>query len=392
MTTTRDASPGTLEPIDYDIHGIVGIRLSNCPAVDAAAVARRLGPLRRDLLRNPDIVVRFEKHIETPRLQYLGLNRYAFTNDALFVLARGTGAKTSIALEKVVGPCEVVCESGAEVTGLLTTLIHLVALQKDYVALHASAFVYKGTGVLVTGWPKGGNTESLLAFAAQGATYVGHEWILLSGDGRTMYGIPGLIRLSDCHLKHLPHFRHRVKLKDRLLLKAIRWLDVMQRALPRARLGNILPIRFLHDALPKLNRRLGVEVEPQHIFTSPLGSLAARLDKVFVTINHAEPGIHVEATDSLKVAVRTSSSTYCQQLRLLEHCFAYKFAFPQQRTDFIDRAPELHEEILLRALAGKEAYLVLHPHPVSLPLLFETMRPFCEAIGGKAAMATATLE
>jgi len=52
----------------------------------------------------------------------------------------------------------------------LLAVINLTALAKGVLPLHASAFTYRGLGVLATGWAKGGKTETLLEFAWLGAT------------------------------------------------------------------------------------------------------------------------------------------------------------------------------------------------------------------------------
>jgi len=62
--------------------------------------------------------------------------------------------------------------------------------------------------VLVTGWVKSGKSEALLAFSQYGATYVGGEWVLLSCDGNTMYGLPGTFRMWEWQRRKLSHLRH----------------------------------------------------------------------------------------------------------------------------------------------------------------------------------------
>ena len=42
--------------------------------------------------------------------------------------------------------------------------------------LHAASFVHRGHGVLVTGWQKGGKTETLLPFTPPPARLVADEW------------------------------------------------------------------------------------------------------------------------------------------------------------------------------------------------------------------------
>lgn len=369
-----------LEYLDYDIHGVVGVRLIHCPPGEAAAISRKFVRLQRPLRRDPDIVVRFVRHLETPTLNYLGLNQYAFSDDEFYLIAEKTGAKTKIRFEQIGSQmCEIVCESGTEIVPLLSTLINFTALKNGYVALPASAFSYKDVGVLVAGWNKGGARESLLAFAAQGSRYIGDKWILLSGDGTKMCGVRELIPLSDWHFKYLPDLRREVKQQDRWLSIVVRWLDALQRSLPHGRFGEFLPVRFLRDALPPLKRRINVALYPELIFEPPLGRLFAYPDKIILAMSHANSDIRVEAANPLQLAAHISASAQFEQLGFFKHYLAYKFAFPERNTDFMERVGDLQHSILLQALAGKEAYTVSHPYPVSLTALSAHMLPHLKA-------------
>jgi hypothetical protein len=104
--------------------------------------------------------------------------------------------------------------------------------------------------------------------------------------------------------------------------------------------------------------------------------LEASLDKVFLFVIHALPHIRVVAIDPVDVARRLASSICHQQLNFFQDYLAYKFAFPESVVPVIEHAPELIESLLRSALAGKESFLVLHPDPVSIPVLFESMLPF----------------
>jgi hypothetical protein len=175
-TQLNGDSPPTENYTDYDVHGVVGIRVINCPPLEAAVIAKTFGPLQRSLSKMPDIVVRFVNALPPVPLQYLGLKQYAFSDETLFLLSAKTGAKAAIPLDQVGQICEVKCENGMELAPLLATLIDLTALTKGCVSLHASAFDYHGTGVLLTGWKNSGMTEALLTFASHGRQYVGCDW------------------------------------------------------------------------------------------------------------------------------------------------------------------------------------------------------------------------
>jgi len=377
-----------VERIEYDIHGLVGIQLIDASPNDAAAVSRQLGPLQGPLFREPDIIVRFVRQLPTPRLRYLGLNAQGFTDDGYFILRSSkAAAKVRVAFDQIGRQCEVVCESGLRAVPLLTAILNLTALKKDCVPLHASAFVYNGIGVLLTGWAKGGKTEALLAFAAKGAEYVGDEWVLLSGDGQRMYGVPESIRLWDWHLQYLPHVRRQVKLADLFLFKAIHGLDRLQQMIPNGRPGKTFPARLLRETMPALRRQLNVKVTPQAIFGERMGRFVAKPEKVFLLMSHQDSAVEVEPCDPVVIARRMISSIQHEQLPFMEHYLAFKFAFPEKENPFIERAHELQYDLLRRALAGKESYIVSHPYPVRFGELFAAMSPFCQA-AAKAVVAS----
>jgi len=357
--------------VDYDLHGLVGVRLLDPTPQDAAAVARQLGPLQRPLTRQPDIVIRFVRELPTPSLRLLGLEKNGFTREGFFILRSSKQrAKVKIGFEQIGRACEIVCESGLRAVPLLMAIINLAMLQKDCVPLHASAFVHRGVGVLVTGWAKGGKTEALLSFAQHGARFVGDEWIVLSGDGRHMYGIPENIRLWDWHFDHLPHLRRHLRADKKRLFKMIHLLDNVQKKLP------LPPLR---EAMPALRRQLNAQLPAQTIFGENFGPLHAVPQKVFLLASHAAARTYVEPHHPEAIARQMIASLQYEFLPFMEHYLAFAFAFPERRNAFIENAHLRQLEILQRALAGKEAYTVWHPYPFSFQEVFEAMRPFCES-------------
>ncbi|PYV87906.1 MAG: hypothetical protein DMG05_16575 [Acidobacteria bacterium] len=380
-SSTNGHSSTNPQLVDFDIHGLVGIRLINPSSSDVAAVTEQLGPLRSPLSREPDIIVRFVECLATPRLRYLGLQQDGFTDDGFFLLqSKKKETKVRIDFEQIGEQCEIVCQSGLPRIPLLTAILNLLVLKKDCVALHASAFVYNGIGVLVTGWAKAGKTEALLAFAVHGAEYIGDEWVLLSGDGQKMYGVPESIHLWDWHLDYLPDVRSRVRREELLLFKRIHWIDKMQQKISSGTVGKLLPVKYLRSAMPALRRQLHVTMKPQTIFNSTLGTLQAKPDKIFLMMNHQDTTVSVEPNDPLTITNQMISSIRYEQLPFMSHYLAFKFAFPEKRNEFIENSDKLQYDILRRALAGKEAYTVWHHYPFSFHELFERMRPFCEAI------------
>jgi len=367
------------EWIDYDIHGLAGVRLINPSLDDITTVTKQLGPLQSALSREPDIIVRFVKHLQISGLRYVDLYKNGFTEDGFYILqSKKKPVKVKVAFDQIGQQCEIVCESGLPAVPLLLAIVNLTVLKKDCVPLHASAFVHRGRGILVTGWAKGGKTEALLACSIHGAEYIGDEWILLRGDGQSMYGVPENIRLWAWHLEHLPAIRRQVKREALLLFKGIHWLDKMQQMLPNGRVANFSPVKYWREAMPALRRQMNVTMAPQRIFGRSIHSFEAKPETIFLLMNHEKPTIHVEQTDPLEIARRMIASIQYEQIPFMEHYMAFKFAFPHMKNPFVEQAPTLQHDILMRALQGKDAYTIYHPYPVNFSELYKAMQPFCE--------------
>lgn len=365
--------------IDYDIHGLVGIRLINPSESDAKAVAMQLGPLRAPLQREPDITLRFVNDLPILDLHYLGLNKVGYDEESFYILRSGKkDVRVKISFEEIGGEVKMTCKSGLKSVPLLLAIINLTLLKKNIVALHASAFVYNDAGIIVTGWAKGGKTEALLSFAAQGAVYVGDEWIFLSADGENMYGIPENIRLWDWHLDNLPHVKSELSFEKKGLFKTIHFLDRFQQIVPRKGIGKSLPMKFLREAMPAFKRQLNVQIPPGVIFDKCSETFSARPEKIFLLLSHEGSDYSVRPIEPLEIVHQMIASIQFEFIPFMESYFAYKFAFPDKANVFIEQAHKLQHNILTSALKDKEAFAVRHPYPLSFEKLFEVMRPYCE--------------
>ncbi len=381
-----DISPnrhGASTPIDFDLHGLVGIRLVGATPGDAAAVAGQLGLMPAALTRPPDIQIRFVDRLPiSSTVRCLGRHDAGFTDDA-FLLLRAkhkSRARVQIPFEQIGRRCEFVCESGLSHVPLLIDVLNLTMLAKGAVPIHASAFTYHGTGVLTVGWSQGGKTEALLAFMARGARYVGDEWVYLGGDGRTMFGIPEPIRVWDWHLQDLPIYRPRVGRAALTRLGAVRLARSMQRMWPRRILGRLAPATMLNRVASLLDRQLHVDVRPQRLFGKGFATEPARCDRVLLVISHESPEVLVQPIDPQEIAARMAFSLQEERGRLMSYYRKFRFAFPGKVNPLLEQADETHARLLSRALADKPAHVVYHPYPMRLSTLFEAVRPLCDRV------------
>jgi hypothetical protein len=368
-----------LKTVNYDLHGLVGIRVLEATPADAAVVRRQVGPIEGKLDREPDITIRFVDTLSTTsRVRYLGVDDVAYSEDAFLVLRskHKSRAKVQIPFEQVGQRCEIVCERGLPAVPLLMPILNLTALNNGALPIHASAFIYDGKGILVTGWAKGGKTETLLAFMAKGAEYVGDEWIYVSGDGQRMFGIPEPIRLWNWQLDDMPQFRARVARGDRARLRGLNFIvKSMEWVSSRgSRRGSALT-RLTRRLSPPLKRQLYVQMPPAKLFRQEVNSLGARLDKVFFVASHDSSQIVLEPIEPEEISRRMVFSLQEERVDFLSYYLRFRFAFPGLRNELIERAEECQREALIRVLAGKDAYSVYHPYPVSIQALFETISP-----------------
>jgi hypothetical protein len=365
-TDVAESSPAG--SVDFDLHGIVGIRILDARPADVAAVTRQLGPLVAPLAGEPDITVRFVDELpERGPLTYAGLDAAAAGNRFYVLRGKdGRAARTLLPVADVGGRCDIVCERrGGHVPHLLA-VINLTALAKGVLPLHASAFTYRGTGVLVTGWAKGGKTETLLAFAARGAQYVGDEWVYLTPDGG-MHGVPEPIRLWHWHVDQLPELRATLPAGTRARL------DLLPSAASSATaLGNRLPGTagsVLRRAAPVLRRQAHVQVPPAQLFGAEAVALHGHLDHVVLVESHDRDDVTIEPVPGSTVADRMLASLEDERAPFLQLYRQYRFLFPRSQAAAVLEAADRERSLLHARLGSRPAHLLRHPYPVRLDSL-----------------------
>ena len=62
--------------IDYDLYGIVGIRLVNPADNDIKNISRLYNRFRSELNREPDIIIRFRKDWQLGDISYVGVGEW----------------------------------------------------------------------------------------------------------------------------------------------------------------------------------------------------------------------------------------------------------------------------------------------------------------------------
>jgi len=365
--------------VDFDIHGVVGIRLIDPSPSDLGAACKLLGSPSKLLLTSPDIIVRFVDKLPVRGIRFLGTGQDAFTDDGFFLLQEGTRrVQARIPFDGIGGPCEIVCRGGLGSVPLLVPIISLTAVKRGRIPLHASAVVHRGMGILMAGWAHCGKTAALLGFASLGAEYVGEEWVLLNSNGKEMHGLVRPLEISRWHVASLPHMRAAVNLRSRCAFHGIGMLDGLQKMVSSKRIRSSFGFRTLQRASAALEERLRPAVAPSAIFQDRLRSAGAQVDKIFLFVNSEDHGIEVEPIAPFEMARRLAFLVQHELSPLLQHYSAYRFAFPSRVNKFLESAAESSFGMLARALNGKDTYIVRLPYPCMFPELYKTIQPFCK--------------
>ena len=359
-----------MNTITYDLRGILGVELVDASEPDIRALDRQLGPIRGGLPSGPLIRIRFVDRLEHGPLRLTGI-RESGHDGTRFVVLRSVHkvpARVAVSVLDVGASIEIVAERAVPAVPLLIPIINLTALATGVVAVHAAAFVHEGRGILVTGWSKGGKTETLLAFLRHGASYVGDEWIYVRPDG-TMEGIPEPIRLWQWHLDQLDQVRSRLPGTDRVRLGALSAAGhalrlAGRRVGPARRAASAVAGQRYADVAP--HRILG----PGSIARGPVP-----IDAVVFVGSTTSPAVNVRTTSATDVVDRVVHSLAYERRELVARAWEQRFAEPGRRSALLDDALRLERHALMAALGDCPVLALDHPYPVDIDSLYRTLAP-----------------
>lgn len=361
--------------VDHSLHGLITIRLIGAPPRAVRELQVLLGPSDGGFSDRPDITIDFTRGLGArDGLRYIGLNEAAFDERGFYLLGGGA-ERATFDFERLGEPVEFACEPGATVFPYLLPVIALRLLRKGYVMLHSASMLYGGRGVLVTGWQKGGKTETLLAFMASGATFMSDEWTILSPSEGRMWGIPGTLQVWDWHLRQLPEYWGRLRPAERARLRLVRIYQRAYAVLPPGLRGSGLVGGWLR----RLSQDGGVSLvgqvrsRPERLFGGRVWRGPADIDVLLLA--GIAPDISVSPVDPAEVASRMAASLEYERRSLMARYQQFRYAFPDRRNAFLETASERERDLLEQTLIGRRCYEVRHPYPVALENLYAVCAP-----------------
>jgi hypothetical protein len=346
---------------DFDLHGLVGVRVLDATPSDVAVVRRQLGHRETTLERDPDLTIRFVDRLAPTPLTLVGVGESGYDDDAFYLLQAkgGSPLRTMLPFDRLGPGAEIVCERGIPAVPHLLATVNLVLLTRDVLPLHATALEVDGMGVLVTGWSKGGKTETLLAATSHGARYIGDEWVHLPPDGR-MLGLPEPIRVWAWQLAQRPDLLASRPASDRRRLRT--WATVARIAdiaAERSWAGSAAARRIA----PALSRQAYLQVSPADLFGASGMLTSARLDAVVLVLSSEASETVVLPTRPGEVSRRMAASLAEERAPLMVHYRQFRFAFPDRSCSLLESAGDLEARLLAERLDHVPSAKVTHPHP-----------------------------
>ncbi len=359
-----------MNEVRLHLQGVVQVLLVDPTESDVTGVVGDTG-LALGGSGEPDVTVRFVEDLRTGPVRMLGVEGGAC---AAGYLVQPTGnrppGRTLVPLTEVGGRCELLVERGSPSVPLLIEVLNLTAAQRGLLPLHGAAFVWQDLGWVVTGWSKGGKTETVLGVTARGARFVGDEWVYLAGG--QAHGTAHPLRLWDWQLRQRPDVLAGLTRKQRLRLNAVgRALRLHADAGGRRR--RLPPYRLLAAAAPALREQHGVYARPQDVFPVADRQPSAPLDRLVLMESSSARSTTSERLDPGLVAERMVASLQYERRDLTDAWTRYRYAEPAAQNLRLDQIADVERRLLHAAFTGVDTFRVDHPYPVELSVLADAL-------------------
>ena len=401
MTLTDHVSPFTspapVDPppggpaVDFVLAGRIRVRVVGSDPADAVVVGRQLGLPPAVPEGGADLTVEVVDRLEpVGPLRLLGREEAGFDDEGFVVLrAKGKArTMTRLPLDRLGQRPVIICERGLPAVPLLVPMLAVTALGRGLVPLHAGAVTWNEAGIVITGWSKGGKTETVVASSAAGARYVGDEWCYLDAEAGTVAGIPEPVTLWAWHLRRFAPLRAAVPRADRLRMAVLDWPDRLERRLP-ASVQQRPAGRRLRRVAYHTRSRANVWLPPERLFGPVDGPTSVPYHHVVLAVSTSITSgggatggggaVDLRPVAAAEIAARMAQSVRYELAPLLQAYRMFRYAFPCRPCAALDDLDRNLAAALGPALARAGSWLLEHPAEVDLHRLADAVRPLAAA-------------
>jgi len=288
----------------------------------------------------------------------LGPARRQAGGEPLCVIDAGEDRRHGVTVEfDNFGPgCRLSC--GPDTSALeLLPWVNLLLPAIQNVSMHASAFTWKGEGVVVTGNAGSGKTGALLAAIHQGARAVGDECLWLDRNAR-LRGLLVEMEIRADYFRQLPHLRTEVSVAERYRIFVYDLLG-----------------RGVRPFLPKLSQKFAgrarAHVQPD-IVRRHLAP-GATIDRLYVSEVHPGTAFQVYPVEIEDVVSRLVEIQSLEFMRQRELYARYRDDSQGRQNEWMEGLTPCFENLFRNALQDTKSYIVEHPPSPRAKDLFHAM-------------------
>lgn len=366
------------------VHGTVRVVVTGAGPGDLRTVERQLGPLEPlPAGAGPaDVEVRFVPAVTTKgTLVFAGHGEAAYDDESFYVTKTKGQTPTLVRMplnRAGDGCCVIECEHGVPAVPLLVALVNIAALAHGVLPLHASSVQLGGRTLLVTGWSKGGKTESVLALLRRGASYVSDEWSYLTHDetgALQVSGLPEPVRVWAWQFRQLPQLQALLGRRQRARLTALdRGGALLGRVGHwRGRLSSVS-----RRLTPVVARQAYQQVPPDQLFSGRRIAARVRVDELVLVQSWASDEVVLQPILGDEIAARMAHSLAYERLPLTMAYEQFRFAFPTRASSTIEEAEQIERRLLSELFDGREAHRLVHPYPPDLEQIALGLQPLLQ--------------
>ncbi len=277
----------------------------------------------------------------------------------LLVIDAGQGSQQQVQIDfdNFAPGCRLNCGSDTSAEQILPW-INILLPSARTISMHASAFNWKGEGVVVTGNAGSGKTGVLLAAIQQGAKAIGDECLWLDHKS-ILRGLFVEMEIRADYFHELPFLKNEVSLNT---LYTVYLCDLIGRC--------IKPL------LPKLSCKFAgrgrAHIQPdivrRHLATG------ASLDRLFVSEVHEGAEIQVLPADLPEIIPRLVNIQCIEFSRQQEQYLRFRNESATRHNEWMDNLSEQLEKLFMESLQNTRCYAVKRPPRVRAEDLFNALQ------------------
>jgi hypothetical protein len=282
----------------FDIAGRLQLAFRGLPERDAATLSRALDPYpRRDVPVAPDVIVERLPPSPPPLVDLqrdAGDGRLTGTDGERFYVL-GRGRRCTVPPLGGTPPARFAYDPGfpsATLARMIRPAMHVALHRRGAVAVHGAAVAVDGRAVIVAGWSESGKTETALALAEAGASFLSDKWTVVAED-LTTAAFPIGVGVRGWTLEYLPRLRAGLDVRARGRLLAAGWARAALRPLQgRGPVDRAVVLADRVSLPPTAVRRAYAEPAAAR-WQAPLALLALLTtvpDGTLVEVRPADPG------------------------------------------------------------------------------------------------------